>query len=285
QYTLAEAARAKADGISLLVIGIGRNVRMSELSLIADNSSHAIHLNDFEDLNGDAALQRLTDAMQGFKQTPAPNTRSTIATHPRQSTTTTTYPRQSTTTTTYPRQSTTTAMAQPTTTKTVSTNFSWQCSFENATGRGSLCGMTQSSSDNFDWTLKSGRTPSSQTGPNSAYGGSGYYIFIEASNPRQMNDTAMIMLPSFNEDGDYCLSFYYNMNGFHINTLQVVNRHSSGLLVNLWMKKHHQGSQWNAAQVTANLHSSDLLAFIGIRGHEYSGDIAVDSISVRKGIC
>ena len=66
QFTLAEAARAKADGISLLVIGIGRKVRMSELSLIADSSSHAIHLNDFKDLNGDAALQRLTDAMQGL---------------------------------------------------------------------------------------------------------------------------------------------------------------------------------------------------------------------------
>ena len=51
--------------------------------------------------------------------------------------------------------------------------------------------MTQSSSDDFDWTLRSGSTPSSETGPNSAYGGSGFYIYIEASNPRRMNDEAM----------------------------------------------------------------------------------------------
>ena len=66
-----------------------------------------------------------------------------------------------------------------------------------------------------------------------------------------------IMLPAFNRDGDYCLSFNYNMNGWHINTLQVVKRVSSGHLVHLWSKEGNKGPQWHSAQVTANLYSSE----------------------------
>lgn len=56
-------------------------------------------------------------------------------------------------------------------------------------GAASLCGMEQSDNDNFDWTMGNGPTPSEETGPPSAYDGS-YYIFIEASAPRQTGDTA-----------------------------------------------------------------------------------------------
>lgn len=44
------------------------------------------------------------------------------------------------------------------------------CNFDHG-----LCsGLNQSSSDDFDWTLGSGSTPSSFTGPSSGQGGSGY---------------------------------------------------------------------------------------------------------------
>jgi len=43
------------------------------------------------------------------------------------------------------------------------------CTFDHG-----LCsGWNQSSSDDFDWTLASGSTPSSSTGPSSGQGGSG----------------------------------------------------------------------------------------------------------------
>ena len=43
------------------------------------------------------------------------------------------------------------------------------CTFDNG-----LCsGWNQSSSDDFDWTLSSGSTPSGSTGPSSGQGGSG----------------------------------------------------------------------------------------------------------------
>jgi len=34
--------------------------------------------------------------------------------------------------------------------------------------------------DDFDWTIMSGSTPTSETGPGNGFGGAGSYIFIEA---------------------------------------------------------------------------------------------------------
>ena len=73
----------------------------------------------------------------------------------------------------------------------VGEEFEWSCDFEGEDGTGSFCGMTQDESlDQFDWTLKSGKTPSGETGPSGAAQGD-YYIFIEASNPRKKGDRAL----------------------------------------------------------------------------------------------
>ena len=45
------------------------------------------------------------------------------------------------------------------------------CDFEKG-----LCKWKQSKSDEFDWTRKSGGTPSGKTGPSSGRGGSGEFI-------------------------------------------------------------------------------------------------------------
>ena len=46
------------------------------------------------------------------------------------------------------------------------------CDFENG-----LChGWNQSTADDFDWTLHSGSTPSSFTGPSSGHGGYGEFV-------------------------------------------------------------------------------------------------------------
>ena len=47
--------------------------------------------------------------------------------------------------------------------------LAYACNFDNG-----LCsGWTQGRGDKFDWTLRSGSTPSSSTGPSSGHGGSG----------------------------------------------------------------------------------------------------------------
>ena len=49
--------------------------------------------------------------------------------------------------------------------------------------------MTQDTTDQFDWTVFTGPTPSDPTGPDSAFDGK-YYIYIEASEPRVYGDEA-----------------------------------------------------------------------------------------------
>lgn len=63
----------------------------------------------------------------------------------------------------------------------------WSCSFEDQ--EDTLCGMEQSRDDFFDWSQWSGSTPSSETGPSSAFDGN-YYLYIEASKPRKYGDNA-----------------------------------------------------------------------------------------------
>ena len=67
--------------------------------------------------------------------------------------------------------------------------YLWRCRFELSDGASSLCGMTQLTNDQFDWTLWTGPTISEETGPERAYEGS-FYIYIEASKPRVSGDTA-----------------------------------------------------------------------------------------------
>ena len=63
----------------------------------------------------------------------------------------------------------------------------------------------------------------------------GFYIYIEASSPRQENDTAVIKLPPINIAGPLCLAFYYHMYGNHMGSLAVSGRWS-GTVGEIWNK-------------------------------------------------
>ena len=47
-------------------------------------------------------------------------------------------------------------------------------------------------SQSFDWLRRSGATPTGGTGPESGNAGSGYYIFIETSDPQEPNSAARL---------------------------------------------------------------------------------------------
>ena len=74
----------------------------------------------------------------------------------------------------------------PSETPPKSTLVLWSCNFEEK-GAGALCGADQSATDDFDWTVNEGRTPSKGTGPKSAAKGK-KYIYIETSNRPDFNE-------------------------------------------------------------------------------------------------
>ena len=95
-----------------------------------------------------------------------------------------------------PTPTTTVETEPPTTTTTTTTTTTeapwfWQCNFDsNSNNFYDWCSIQQEvTGDDFDWTLKSGKTPSYNTGPTWAFDGR-YYIYIEASRPRKYGDKA-----------------------------------------------------------------------------------------------
>ncbi|KAH9494979.1 hypothetical protein Btru_018315, partial [Bulinus truncatus] len=157
------------------------------------------------------------------------------------------------------------------------------CNFEK-----DICLWHQNTNDQFDWTRKSGRTESSNTGPtvdHTLKTDQGFYIYIETSSPRRPNDTAVIESPGVLNSGPKCLHFWYHMFGQNINTLNMytVAPGSSRLLV--WTKHGSQANDWLDAAVTLQLTAGTTIQFEGVRGTEYLGDIAIDDISLVPGTC
>ncbi|XP_035291077.1 MAM domain-containing glycosylphosphatidylinositol anchor protein 1 [Anguilla anguilla] len=123
-----------------------------------------------------------------------------------------------------------------------------------------------------------------------------YYMYIEASRPRQPLDTARLLSPLYNVTSKgpkgsnrmpYCISFYYHMRGKHIGSLNVFLRVKSIAMMEtpVWAISGNQGPQWKMARVPVTPIGPFQVVFEGVRGAGYEGDIAIDDVSVTKGVC
>lgn len=174
----------------------------------------------------------------------------------------------------------------------------FHCGFED----GNICLFTQDEKDNFDWTRQNivlrdtKYTPN--TGPSADRSGSkeGFFMYIEASSPRKEGDRARLISPVFSippknpygtTNTAYCFSFYYNMYGQHIGTLNVYLRLKSQTSTEspFWSTSGNKGQHWFQARVNIHPNSSFQVVFEGIRGRGIEGDIAIDDISIVEGEC
>ncbi|XP_019632083.1 PREDICTED: MAM and LDL-receptor class A domain-containing protein 2-like [Branchiostoma belcheri] len=159
------------------------------------------------------------------------------------------------------------------------------CGFED----NSLCGFTNDGGDIFDWTWQTGGTGTVNTGPtvDHTYGTSaGHFVFIETSSPRVPGDNAIFLSPTYQTTSpNYCVEFYYHMFGVNIGTLNVYAKKNGNLGTALWTLSGDQGDIWVMAQVTVTADNPFQVAFEGIRGVSYRGDIALDDISITPGGC
>jgi hypothetical protein len=151
-----------------------------------------------------------------------------------------------------------------------------------------LCGMTQSSFDQIDWTWRTGTTDSLYTGPTSDHTtGTGYYMYVEATNivPNAM---ARLQFPSqIASTNIRCLSFWYHMYGAGMGSLQVESSSSFGTNT-LWSMSGNQGNAWRSARVDLPPSSAQFpatVSFLGTRGSSYQSDIAIDDVTVTNGQC
>ncbi|WNJ20200.1 Ig-like domain-containing protein [Pontibacter sp. G13] len=142
------------------------------------------------------------------------------------------------------------------------------------------------SGDDMDWTRRSGTTPSSNTGPASAYAGS-YYAYMEASSPNYPSKTANLESDclDFGALTDPELTFRYHMLGNAVGTLNVQVSLDGGTWNTVWTRSGTQGSNWLLATIslTAYALESDVqIRFNGTTGSSWQGDIVIDDISIQE---
>ncbi|XP_013420619.1 MAM and LDL-receptor class A domain-containing protein 2 [Lingula anatina] len=153
------------------------------------------------------------------------------------------------------------------------------CSFESGP-----CGF-RFSSTYYNWTLRTGSTPSSGTGPYTDHTlGNllGHYIYAEASSVSSGTSTMMIS-PPLDPRGtkSYNISFWYHMNGYNIGTLNIRARSlSSARGAILWTKSGNLGNIWRRGEVLAVTNASFQVVFEAICGSDYRSDVALDDINI-----
>ena len=153
--------------------------------------------------------------------------------------------------------------------------------------------FSQSSNDIFNWTLNSGPTTSTSTGPTDDITGNGDYIYIEASTPRVPDDSAVLYSPFIDKSSltNSKLTFYTHMYGTSIGTLKIdVSDDGGSSYSNIYSKSGDQGDQWNFETLSL-AGFSDTLRFkisatIGDDGSgtQFYGDIAIDNFEVSEAL-
>ncbi|MFC2100610.1 choice-of-anchor J domain-containing protein [Bacteroidota bacterium] len=144
----------------------------------------------------------------------------------------------------------------------------------------------QSTTDTIDWTLNSGSTPSSGTGPTAAID-SNFYIYTEMSGP-PTGASAEIWAPfDFTNAPTPMMSFYYHMNGTSMGSFFLDVNGGSSWVNGFWSKTGDQGSSWikDTIDLSAYADSSNVtLRFRAVRGTNWSSDIAIDLVEVYQPI-
>merc|ERR1719277_1263212 len=155
------------------------------------------------------------------------------------------------------------------------------CGFESSSGG---CKKWKNvGGDQFDWTRKSGGTPSSSTGPSKAKGGS-YYMYIETSSPRANGDKAILRSDPVIMGSSGELEFYYNMHGGQIGSLEVQVIKKAGTTHSAWKKVGKMpNNAWNHAKVSLGSDAGNIVVqFVGVRGSSWQGDIAIDDVVLKS---
>ena len=166
----------------------------------------------------------------------------------------------------------------------VNIQFPYFESFENGIGI-----FNQNSEDGFDWTPRSGKTPSRNTGPTTAFDGENY-IYLEASRNKYKTavlNTGCIDLAGIEKP---IISFAYHMYGKHTGSLAFyVSEDMGESFTQVFLKEGNQGNKWYETEIDLGAYAGKniQLQIEGITGGRYKSDTAIDNfyIGEKPGEC
>ena len=167
-----------------------------------------------------------------------------------------------------------------TTSNIIITAFPFTEGFEDGFGD-----FTQDGDDDFDWTNRSGSTPSTATGPSAASEGT-KYIYTESSSPNYPTKTAILYSPNFDLSllNNAKISFDYHMYGAAMGTLEIAIKENGGNWETIFTKSGDQGNQWNSKIIDLSAYDETAkLRFKGKTANSYTSDISIDNIVIGNG--
>lgn len=148
-------------------------------------------------------------------------------------------------------------------------------------------GWTPDPNNDFDWSLNNGGTPSSSTGPQSAFQGLSY-IYTEASGSNYPDKISSIISPCINlsEYNNPVLHFWYHKYGAGQGSFAVDVSTDNGTTWNwnIFWKFGDLGNQWNEAVIDlTNYNSPEVLVRMRVKTGDWQSDVAVDQLSILSG--
>ena len=151
----------------------------------------------------------------------------------------------------------------------------------------SIGNWRQAITDNTDWTINSGTTPSGLTGPSSAFQGE-YYLYTEATG----NWDALAYIDfyvDFTGIASPILSFAYHMFGASMGSLKLQFSVDNVIWMDLgWIIAGDQGDIWHEEVVDLSILTgvTCYIRFNAKIGPSWTSDMALDNICVSDGgIC
>ncbi len=138
--------------------------------------------------------------------------------------------------------------------------------------------------DDLDFTRQSGTTPTTNTGPSSAYNGS-WYLYTEATGNNPSKRTDIIAKFDFSTLTVPQFTFNYNMHGYYMGTLRLLATTDNGVsYTELWSLTGDRTADWHQQVLYLKNYGSTnnvILKIEGLTGGETS-DMAIDNIDVRE---
>ena len=140
----------------------------------------------------------------------------------------------------------------------------------------------QPDTEEADWERRSGSTPTSSTGPGSAFEEDNY-LYLEASDFIPGDEAVLLTAVDFSGLVDASLEFSYHMFGSAMGSLALeVSTDGGNNWTLLWTRSGDQGNSWISETIDLSLYDGQLikLRFRAVRGSSFRSDISLDAITI-----
>ncbi|XP_062523280.1 MAM and LDL-receptor class A domain-containing protein 1-like [Corticium candelabrum] len=163
---------------------------------------------------------------------------------------------------------------------TISESAKTTCDFESG-----FCGWKNLPRNDLNWRLRSGSTPSFETGPTTDHTKGtylGHYVYIETSGASNAQAVLASSAVTNSNQATCKLSMAYHMYGSQIGTLEVI-AHTTYRNSSLWSHFGNQGNLWLTTTVDfGSINGSFEIYVRASHSSGFKGDIALDDFSLSN---